>query len=123
MMNETVDYLKKHIPFVPRFAIILGTGLGALSDEVVDKIEIPYEDIPGFVKSTAPSHHGVLIAGKLNSDFGIGMWNVGNIYRFLYLKVDFIFMKGIICRRWFILYVLLGCLGWSICLLLMQQVL
>jgi len=70
MMNDTVEYLKKRLPFTPRFAIILGTGLGALADEVVDKIEIPYEEIPGFVRSTAPSHHGALIAGYLNAECG-----------------------------------------------------
>jgi purine-nucleoside phosphorylase len=65
--NETVDYLRKKIPFTPLCAIILGTGLGALADHIEDKIEIPYEDIPGFVKSTAPSHHGAMIAGFVSS--------------------------------------------------------
>ena len=64
--NLTIDYLKSQIPFQPLCCIILGTGLGNLTDEVEDKIEILYEDIPGFVKSTAPSHHGTLIAGYIN---------------------------------------------------------
>jgi len=66
--NETIEYLKKRLPCIPRFAIILGTGLGTLADEVVDKVEIPYEDIPGFVKSTAPGHHGKLICGTIAED-------------------------------------------------------
>jgi purine-nucleoside phosphorylase len=67
MINETVKYLQDKIPFTPRCAIILGTGLSALACEVQEPIEIPYAEIPGFVSSTAPGHRGVLIAGKLNS--------------------------------------------------------
>jgi purine-nucleoside phosphorylase len=66
MFNQTVEYLKAKIPFVPQCAIILGTGLGGLADEVEQKIEIPYEQIPSFVKSTAPSHQGALIAGYIS---------------------------------------------------------
>jgi len=62
----TLEYLKQKIHFKPLCAIILGTGLGNLADEVKEKIEIPYEQIPDFERSTAPSHHGVLIAGYLN---------------------------------------------------------
>jgi len=45
--------------------IILGTGLSNFAEYVSDKIIIPYEQIPGFVKSTSPSHKGNLIAGRL----------------------------------------------------------
>jgi purine-nucleoside phosphorylase len=66
MINDTVKFLQDKIPFTPRCAIILGTGLAALANEVQEPIEIPYAEIPGFVHSTAPGHRGVLIAGKLN---------------------------------------------------------
>jgi purine-nucleoside phosphorylase len=66
MINETVKFLQEKIPFTPRCAIILGTGLTALANEVQETIEIPYQEIPGFVNSTAPGHRGVLIAGKIN---------------------------------------------------------
>ena len=65
MYNETIKYLKTKFSFTPLCAVILGTGLGELAHEVENKVEIPYEDIPGFVRSTAPSHQGVLIAGSL----------------------------------------------------------
>jgi purine-nucleoside phosphorylase len=49
----------------PRVAVILGTGLGGLTQEIkVDQI-IPYEDIPGFPLSTVESHAGRLILGTL----------------------------------------------------------
>lgn len=49
----------------PETAIILGTGLGSLADEITDKYEIPYEQIPYFPVSTVEGHKGKLIFGKL----------------------------------------------------------
>ena len=48
-------------------AIILGTGLGKLADEITDKYEIRYEDIPNFPVSTVEGHSGKLIFGKLGN--------------------------------------------------------
>ncbi|MEB3299900.1 MAG: purine-nucleoside phosphorylase [Candidatus Sericytochromatia bacterium] len=50
----------------PRVAMILGSGLGPLADEVEDAIVIPYGEIPGFPESTAPGHAGRLVAGRLS---------------------------------------------------------
>lgn len=49
----------------PTTAIILGTGLGKLADEITDATRIPYKDIPNFPVSTVEGHHGNLIFGKL----------------------------------------------------------
>ena len=49
----------------PETAIILGTGLGSLVNEITDKYEIKYEDIPHFPVSTVEGHSGKLIFGKL----------------------------------------------------------
>jgi len=50
----------------PRVAIVLGSGLGGLADEFQDATAIPYEEIPGFAKSTAEGHVGRLVIGKLD---------------------------------------------------------
>lgn len=51
---------------VPEICIVLGSGLGPLS-EVCDKyFSIPYSEIPDFPRSTAPGHAGTLIAGNLS---------------------------------------------------------
>jgi purine-nucleoside phosphorylase len=47
----------------PRVAIVLGSGLGLLADEVQDAVSIPYAEIPNFPISTAPGHAGRLIVG------------------------------------------------------------
>ncbi|HOE91888.1 MAG TPA: purine-nucleoside phosphorylase [Candidatus Cloacimonadota bacterium] len=65
-INETISFLKHKISINPLVGIILGTGLNDLATEVENKIEILYEDIPGFVRSTAPSHQGKLIAGTIS---------------------------------------------------------
>ena len=51
----------------PETAIILGTGLGSLADEITDKYEIMYQDIPNFPVSTVEGHSGKLIFGKLGN--------------------------------------------------------
>ena len=42
--------------FVPKVAMVLGSGLGYLGDEVENAIAIDYKDIPRFKASTAPGH-------------------------------------------------------------------
>jgi len=49
----------------PEYAMILGSGLGVLAEEVEDATIIPYQEIPHFPHSTAPGHAGNLVLGKL----------------------------------------------------------
>ena len=49
----------------PRVAIILGTGLGKLTDDISDKTVVDYDDIPEFPRATVESHAGQLVLGKL----------------------------------------------------------
>ena len=63
--NETVDYIKEKVKELPKIAIILGSGLGSLADDITDQIVLPYKDIPNFPISTVAGHKGELIFGKL----------------------------------------------------------
>jgi len=49
----------------PAAGIILGTGLGKLTDDIAERVAIPYEAIPHFPRATAPSHRGQLVCGTL----------------------------------------------------------
>lgn len=49
----------------PRAGIILGTGLGRFADGIEDAVAIDYEQIPNFPRSTAVSHRGRLVCGRL----------------------------------------------------------
>src|SRR5579884_2647396 len=49
----------------PRIGVVLGSGLGALSESVEIESRIPYGDIPHMPISTAPGHAGTLLLGRL----------------------------------------------------------
>jgi xanthosine phosphorylase len=62
--------LRRHHPcgkpdFTPRVAFILGSGLGALADQIDDAVAISYEKLPGFPVSTVHGHAGELVLGHL----------------------------------------------------------
>ena len=49
----------------PRIAIVLGSGLGGFAEDFEESVAIPYEDVPGFSRSTAEGHAGRLVIGKI----------------------------------------------------------
>jgi len=63
---ETAQFLQKQINYTPEYAIVLGSGLGSLSEDIDVDIEIPYKDIPNFPVSTVKGHKGSLIFGSLS---------------------------------------------------------
>lgn len=63
---EAVEVIKSRWGSTPKLGMILGTGLGGLSDQIEVACRIPYEEIPHFPKSTAPSHAGQLVCGTLH---------------------------------------------------------
>lgn len=48
-----------------RLGLVLGSGLGAFADELEESVEIPYEEIKGFARSTVEGHAGRLVLGKV----------------------------------------------------------
>lgn len=64
-IQQTSGYLKNKIGEIPNTAIILGTGLGELANEIDNKTEISYAEIPNFPISTVEGHSGKLIIGTL----------------------------------------------------------
>jgi purine-nucleoside phosphorylase len=59
--------IRSRISVEPRIALVLGSGLGGFADDFEEAVAIPYEDIPGFVRSTAQGHAGRLVVGKIDS--------------------------------------------------------
>ncbi len=66
-INETANTIKSFLPFVPEIAIILGSGLGALAEEVQDATVLDYKSIPNFPMSTVAGHDGKLVAGMIEN--------------------------------------------------------
>lgn len=65
-IEETLNYIKSQTTFIPKFGIILGTGLGHLADKIIPECIIDYHQIPHFPISTVETHQGKLIFGTLN---------------------------------------------------------
>lgn len=59
------DYIQARTKIKPQIAVILGSGLGALADEVEVDAIFPYSEIPGFPVSTVAGHAGRLLLGTL----------------------------------------------------------
>jgi len=67
-LDESKNFLKAKFGQhnCPKVAITLGSGLGIFCDEMTDKVEIPYTEIPHFHGPTVPGHGGKLVLGKIN---------------------------------------------------------
>ena len=68
MLDDAVRRIREGSDVDPRVGVILGSGLGALADELTERTEIPYADIPGWPGSTAVGHAGTLVLGALGGE-------------------------------------------------------
>lgn len=64
-IEEAVGAIRQRWAGRPRAGIILGTGLGGLVDEIEIEASLDYAEIPHFLRSTAASHRGRLVCGRL----------------------------------------------------------
>ena len=64
-IQQTADWIRQHTAMRPATAIVLGTGLGRLSEEIEVFDAFPYNEIPNFPVSTVEGHSGRLIFGRL----------------------------------------------------------
>ena len=67
MTDEARRYIQGHTEVRPGIGLVLGSGLGAFADELTERTDIPYADIPGWPHSTAIGHAGKLMIGKLGT--------------------------------------------------------
>ena len=61
-----VSAVREKTDFVPRVAIVLGSGLGDYAEQIRVEAEVPYGDIQGFPVSTVPGHAGKFIFGYVD---------------------------------------------------------
>ena len=66
-ISERVDAIRQAAggAAAPRVAIVFGTGLTSLANDITDAVTIPYEAIPHFPQATVETHTGELVLGKL----------------------------------------------------------
>jgi len=60
-----VDQVRARCALVPEVAILLGTGLGGVASRIEAVARIPYHELAGMPRTTAESHDGELVLGKL----------------------------------------------------------
>lgn len=63
--KKILDTVREKTDFVPETAIVLGSGLGALADEIEVKAVINYSEIPDFPISTVQGHKGRFVFGYI----------------------------------------------------------
>lgn len=79
-MKEAVELIRSRIKVQPRVMLVLGSGLGALGDEIENAIRIPFVEIPGFHASSVVGHNGMLVAGQLEGVPCIAMQGRFHLY-------------------------------------------
>ncbi len=71
-IEESVEFIRGKTDLKPRVALILGSGLGSLADEI-EGVSIPYEEIPHFPVPKVPGHKGNLVMGELEGKKVVAM--------------------------------------------------
>ena len=85
--KEAADFIKEKIGNRnPETAIILGSGLGVLKEDIENKVVIEYKDIPEFPISTVEGHAGELIIGELSGKTIIAMNGRFHYYEGYHIK-------------------------------------
>ena len=62
-LAEAVAAIRARTALEPTVGVVLGSGLGGFADAVEQSVEVSYEDIPGWPRSTAVGHAGTLVLG------------------------------------------------------------
>ena len=83
-VNQCLECVREKTDFVPRVALILGSGLGDLAEQIDIVKSIDYSEINGFPQSTVAGHKGRFVFGYID-------------------KTPVVLMQDIPWKRWFYL--------------------
>ena len=64
-IDEAAEYVRGYTAHRPSVGLVLGSGLGALADQIQKADRIPYQEIPHFPVSTVAGHSGQAVVGQL----------------------------------------------------------
>src|SRR5215475_3607526 len=78
--ESAARFLLQLITVRPRIALVLGSGLGSVADELSDAVRIPYTSIPHFLLPTAIGHAGQMVIGTLENIPVIAMQGRVHLY-------------------------------------------
>jgi len=63
--KEAAEFIKSKYNKPVKIAVVLGSGLGSFADHVTSSVQIPYDEIPHFAKSTVEGHIGRMVLGEI----------------------------------------------------------
>jgi len=72
-IKEAVSFIEEKVDHNPDIGLILGSGLGVLAEDIENKVELEYKDIPNFPISTVEGHAGKLVLGQLEGNDVVAM--------------------------------------------------
>ena len=72
-IRQTAEFIRKEVGKLPKIGVILGTGLGQVTELMQISKQIDYKDIPNFPVSTVEGHSGKLIFGELGGKYIMAM--------------------------------------------------
>ena len=64
-ISEAVGFISNRIRVMPKIGLILGSGLGSITEEFEEPDRIEFGEIPGFPVSTVEGHSGAIVSGQL----------------------------------------------------------
>ncbi len=73
LVTETASFLRNAGIAQPVVGIVMGTGLGAMAEKIINPVSIPYANIPNFPEATVEFHKGNLIFGTIGNSKVIAM--------------------------------------------------
>lgn len=80
MYEKQLEFIRKYTDIVPEIAVVLGSGLGGFAKSIEVDVAISYSDIEGMPVSTAPSHEGKLIFGRIAGKSIVAMQGRVHLY-------------------------------------------
>ncbi len=79
-LEDAVAAIRRHAPAPPEIALVLGSGLGPLADEIEAEAVLPYTEVPGMPVSSAPGHAGRFVIGTLSGRRVVAMQGRVHLY-------------------------------------------
>ena len=72
-VQESVNYIVDKTNFFPEYGVILGSGLGGFTNDMLVEYILPYSEIPNFPVATVEGHKGALVFGIIGDKKVVAM--------------------------------------------------
>jgi len=92
--EEAKRFIQGRTDVRPSIGLVLGSGLGAFAEELTERTDIPYANIPGWPHSTAVGHAGNLIIGNNATATRLSGVRVSRVITFAYILASVLFGLG-----------------------------